>query len=168
MKLLTLILMLALGACAHHESPKHNEQIAQVITETSKHHDKSQKNDEYLKNYQQYLESVAAIYEESGIGEKFNDYLAGLMNNSRELEKMEATVAERYSAEKRKPANAESRGYQLYRTKVMTEFHDELNEARMNKLKGELDQETFEKLLANKEKFTQTDANGDPMFLYPL
>jgi hypothetical protein len=169
-----ILIIINSAACGHmgqqrHEEQNHSEIISTYLMEHKAPYQSTlEEHQAYLATYERYLNSVAQLFEQRGASDHFEDYLNTLKVNSHEREKLLEEIPERFTKETGTPADPRSREYQLYTTKVMTTFHDELNKARVQKLRGQLGKDTFNELVRNNKEFNQINGREKPQFLFPL
>ena len=124
--------------------------------------------EEYIKHYARYLETVKKVFDQNGMSNKFDLYLNTLRNNNQVLSHAEHSLPQRYANEKGRQANINSPDYKLYRTKTITNLHDNLNQQRSNKLRMDLGFKMYSELVRNNQENLKRDNEGRPEYLFPL
>jgi hypothetical protein len=168
--LLALLLLCIMPACSHFQK---NSQI-EASPEISKLFEEMQESNftpndpDYLKNYENYLHSVEDVFVKNGLQDKFDIYISSLRNNNQVLSHTQTGLPQKFANDKGKRPNTNSTEYKLYRTKVMTNLHDRLNQERAEKLRSELGFEMYSDLVKNNRKFNERNEEGRPEFLFPL
>lgn len=160
-RIFLLLSLLLVQACGSHQKSPKDTRITDFVQEQTQNLDSTPEHAAYKESYVAYLNDVNNLLHSP---QQLDLYLASLKSNSEELEKFSNNLPKKYSKEKNKRTGIKD--FQLYKTKMMTQYYDELNEARSQKLKTELGNETFQKLVEINNQYNQE--KEAPGFFFPL
>jgi len=171
-KTMALSSILIMSACGHSNKKNqnnNNEDLVSYFNEWKKDlNPQNAKEQEYSRNYQNYLTSVKDIFSQNGVENQFDLYLSTLRNNNELLIDVEESVATNYLKEKGRRPSSNKKDFELYKTNMMTSTSDRLNEDRLNLLKAQLSSNLFEKIVENNLQKNIRDKEGRPANLFPL
>jgi hypothetical protein len=144
---MSFISLLLLFSCSSYRG---HAEIKNFVEEYSaQYQSKDPKSENYIARYEEYLESVNAIFQESKNPEKFDKYLSSLRENGKIIVDTKGNLKKGPSSDK---------------TKVITNLSDVLNDKRIQGLRRDLDRQTLVKLLENNERFNHAGKEDGIMF----
>lgn len=147
----TSLLLLLLISCSHDPLPP--KDVVSFVEEWKS--DYAPEDPQYVKNQEAYLYSVYKVLRANGASDKFDVYATTLKNNAQVLAHTEFALPTRYRKDRGRRPVLKSESYLWYKRKILSDLEKKQTQDRMEKLRVQLGDELYQKLIDNYQAFNQ-------------